>query len=238
MACAATVAKQLGMDPDDIRVISQICRRRVRLERRRHLAHRLDRDRRAAAGRPVKLVPTRDQGYTIATYRAETRHRIQLGADADGRLLAFRHEGWEVTSRPSYYNVSGTETTARMYACPNITTRVNIVHADRNTPGFMRAPPDTPYMFPLECAMDELAHQLGIDPIELRRRNEPTVDPVTRLPFSSRHLIDLLRAGAAQFGWDRAQPAPGSMQRWRLAGRLRLRQRGLCAPTSPRPARA
>ena len=75
------------------------------------------------------------------------------------------------------------------------------MHADRNTPGFMRAPPDTPYMFPLECAMDELALKLGIDPIELRRRNQPERDPVTGLPFSSRHLMECLDQGAARFGW-------------------------------------
>jgi xanthine dehydrogenase YagR molybdenum-binding subunit len=122
------------------------------------------------------------------------------------RLTALRHEGWELTSRPSQYNVSGTETTARMYACPNILTKVNIVHADRNTPGFMRAPPDTPYMFPLECAMDELAIALDMDPIELRRRNEPDKDPASGLPFSSRSLIACLDQGAERFGWKDRDP--------------------------------
>ncbi len=134
----------------------------------------------------MKLVATREQGYTIATYRAETRHHVQLAAEARWTAGSLRHEGWEVTSRPSDYNVSGTETTARMYACPNILTRVNVVHADRNTPGFMRAPPDVPYMFALESAMDELAEALGMDPIELRRVNDTQVDPATGRQFSSR----------------------------------------------------
>src|SRR5207249_3409678 len=82
------------------------------------------------------------QGFTIATYRAETRHHIQLGAERSGRLTSLTHEGSEVTSRPSGYAVAGINTTARMYACPNIATRVTLVHADRNTPGFMLAPPD------------------------------------------------------------------------------------------------
>ena len=85
-------------------------------------------------GRTVKLVATRHQSYTIATYRAETRHRIQLGAARDGRLQALRHEGWELTSRPSKYNVSRHGDHGRLYGCSNIRTKVNIVHADRNTP--------------------------------------------------------------------------------------------------------
>jgi len=206
-----TVAKQLGIDPDNVRVVSKFVggafgSKGGATSRTAWVAIAARR-----AGRPVKLVATRDQGFTIATYRAETRHRIQLGADRDGRLTALRHEGWEVTSRPSYYNVSGTESTARAYACPNILTRVNIVHADRNTPGFMRAPPDTPYMFPLECAMDELALALRMDPIELRRRNQPAQDPVTGLPFSSRHMMACLDEGAESFGWERRNPQPASM---------------------------
>jgi xanthine dehydrogenase YagR molybdenum-binding subunit len=206
------VAQQLGIDPETIRVVSKFVGgafgskggATARTAWIAIAARRL--------GRPVKLVATRDQSFTIATYRAETRHHLRLGADAEGRLTALAHEGWEVTSRPSTYNVSGTETTARMYAVPNILTRVNIVHADRNTPGFMRAPPEQPYMFPLECAMDELAVRLALDPIELRRRNEPARDPVTGLPFSSRNLMACYDQGAAQFGWDRRDPRPGEMR--------------------------
>ena len=206
------VAGQLGIDPETVRVVSKFIggafgskgNATARTAWIAVAARRL--------GRAVKLVATRDQGFTIATYRAETRHHIRLGATADGRLTAFRHEGWEVTSRPSKYYVSGTESTARVYACPNILTRVNIVHADRNTPGFMRAPPDTPYMFPLECAMDELAYALGMDPVELRRRNEPDRDPVTGLAFSSRNLMACLDQAAAQFGWSERDPRPRSMR--------------------------
>ncbi len=205
------LAGQLGMDPGDIRVVSTFIGgafgskggATARTAWIAVAARRLN--------RPVKLVATRDQGFTIATYRAETRHHLQLAATRDGRLTALRHEGWELTSRPSSYNVSGTETTARMYACPNILTKVNIVHADRNTPGFMRAPPDTPYMFPLECAMDELAVELGMDPIELRRINDTQTDPVTGRRFSSRNLMACFDQGAERFGWARRDPRPGSM---------------------------
>jgi xanthine dehydrogenase YagR molybdenum-binding subunit len=163
------------------------------------------------ARRPVKLVPTRDQGFTIATYRAETRQSIKLGASTDGKLVSLSHEGWEVTSRPSGYNVAGVESTARMYACPNISTAVNVVHADRSTPGYMRAPPETPYMFALESAMDELAHKLKMDPIELRRVNDTQQDPVTGLPFTSRSLMACYDQAAAKFGWSKRAAEPGAL---------------------------
>jgi xanthine dehydrogenase YagR molybdenum-binding subunit len=205
------VAQQLGIEPEDVRVISKFIGgafgskggATARTAWIAVAARRLK--------RPVKLVATRDQGFTIATYRAETRHHIRLGATRDGKLVAFAHEGWEVTSRPSNYNVSGTETTARMYACPNILTKVSIVHADRNTPGFMRAPPDTPYMFPLESAMDELAAALGLCPIELRRRNDTERDPATGKRFSGRKLMECFDRAAERFGWRERTPQPGSM---------------------------
>ncbi|HTI67978.1 MAG TPA: xanthine dehydrogenase family protein molybdopterin-binding subunit [Caulobacteraceae bacterium] len=162
--------------------------------------------------RPVKLVATRDQGFTIATYRAETRHHVKLAAGRDGRLQALAHEGWEVTSRPSDYNVGGTETTARLYACPNIATKVSIVHADRNTPGFMRSPAEVPYMFALESAMDELAVALGMDPVELRRVNDATREPVGGLPYTSRPLMACFDRAAQAFGWSGRDPRPGSMR--------------------------
>ncbi|MDB5776936.1 MAG: putative Xanthine dehydrogenase (yagR)molybdenum-binding subunit [Herbaspirillum sp.] len=163
-------------------------------------------------GRPVKLVPTRDQGFTIRTYRAETRHHLQLGADRGGKLIALRHEGWEMMSRPSHFNVSGGMSTARMYACPNIETKVNLVHGDRNSPGFMRAPPETPYMFALESAMDELAVALNMDPIALRRINDTQTDPTNGKAFSSRSLMQCYDQAAERFGWSRRDARPGSMR--------------------------
>ena len=113
---------------------------------------------------------TRDQGFTIATYRAETRHRVRLGADRDGKLVALIHEGWEVTSRPDDYKVAGTDASTRLYACPNVASKVSIVHADRNTPGFMRSPPEVPYLFALEARWTSWRWRSNMDPVELRRR--------------------------------------------------------------------
>ncbi len=204
------VAKQLRMDPRKVRVVARhvggaFGSKGIPSSRSAWIAIAARR-----LSRPVKFVATRSDCYTIGTYRAETQHHIQLAAERSGKLVALRHEGWELTSRPSDYNVSGTETTARMYACPNILTKVNIVHADRGTPGFMRAPPDVPYMFALEAAMDELAEKLGMDPIELRRINDTQTDPATGLKFSSRSLMKCLDVAAARFGWEKRNPAPMS----------------------------
>jgi xanthine dehydrogenase YagR molybdenum-binding subunit len=161
--------------------------------------------------RPVKLVASRDQGFTIATYRAETRHQIQIGAGRDGRLVALRHEGAEISSRADAYAVGGTKTTTRLYACPNVDSLVSIVRADRNTPGFMRSPPEVPYLFALESAMDELAVKLNMDPIELRRVNDTMKEPIGGKPYTSRSLMACFDEGAKAFGWSKRAAAPKSM---------------------------
>ena len=206
------LAEQLGVDPEKIHVVSPFIGgafgSRGSLTQRTAIiavaARRLN--------RPVKLVATRDQGFTIATYRAETRHRVRLAADRDGKLMALIHEGEEVTSRPDNYKVAGTDASTRLYACPNIASKVSIVHADRNTPGFMRSPPEVPYLFALESAMDELAIALNMDPVELRRRNDTMREPIKGLPYTSRNLIPCFEAAAQSFDWDRRDPKPGSMR--------------------------
>lgn len=163
-------------------------------------------------GRPVRWVGSRRQGFTLRTCRAETRHHVRIGAELDGRLVALGHDSWEITSRTDLYAVAGSDSTARIYACPNIRTHVRNLEADRQTPGFMRAPPELPYLFALESALDELAIKLGIDPIDLRRRNETKVDPVEHKPYTSRSLLECIDAGAEAFGWSRRKPRPGSMR--------------------------
>lgn len=162
--------------------------------------------------RPVKLYVTREQGFTVASFRAETRQEVQLGAAADGLIGTFVHRGRELTSRPDSYFVNGAENSCRMYHADNIQTGVAVVHADRQTPGFMRAPPETPYFFALESAMDELAHQIGIDPVELRIRNDIERDPVHDVPFTSRSLVECFRQGGEAFGWADYSQEVGSMR--------------------------
>ncbi|HEX3882617.1 MAG TPA: xanthine dehydrogenase family protein molybdopterin-binding subunit [Stellaceae bacterium] len=206
------LAEQLGIDPEKIHVVSPYIGgafgSRGSLTQRTALiaiaAQRLD--------RPVKLVASRSQGFTIASYRAETRHHFRLAADRDGKLQALIHEGWEVTSRPDNYKVAGTDASTRLYACPNIGSKVSMVHADRNTPGFMRSPPEVPYLFPLESAMDELAVALNMDPVELRRRNDTKNEPIKGLPYTSRSLMACFDRAADAFGWQGRDPRPGSMR--------------------------
>ena len=125
--------------------------------------------------------------------------------------------------------LAGSENTARLYACPNIRTEVQVVEADRQTPGFMRAPPEVPYFFAMESAVDELAHAMGLDPIELRRRNDTPVDAVSGKPFSSRALMECFDTAAQAFGWRERAAAPRAMRRRRLVGRL--------SAARPRPIR-
>jgi xanthine dehydrogenase YagR molybdenum-binding subunit len=160
--------------------------------------------------RPVKLVPTRQQGFTLANHRAETRHHVKLAANREGRITALVHEGEEISCRADSYKVGGTSITARLYAIPNVATKVIIQHADRDTPGFMRAPPEMPYMFALESAIDELAYALDIDPVELRRINDAQAEPINGLPYSSRSLNQCYAAAAQAFGWHNRNPKPMS----------------------------
>ena len=189
------LAQQLGIPVEDVHAVSPFVG--GAFGSRGSLTQRTAIVARAAQklGRPVKLMTTRDQGFTIATYRAETRHHIKLGAGSDGRLVSLSHEGWEVTSRPDPYMVAGTASSTRLWGCPNVASKVSIVHADRNTPGFMRSPPETPYCYALECAMDELAYALDMDPVALRRINDTQKEPIKGLPFTSRSLTHMFRQG-------------------------------------------
>ncbi len=206
------LAEQLGVNPEDIRVVSRFLGGAFGSKGSMTARTALVALAAKRLGRPVKLVATRAQGFTIATYRAETRHHVRLGADENGKLAAYLHEGWELSSRPDDYNVAGTSSTAVMYGYGAIATKVNVVNADRNTPGFMRSPPEVPYMYALECAMDELAIALKMDPVELRRINDTSKDPASNRPYSSRSLVECFEQGAEAFGWKDRKPEPGSMR--------------------------
>jgi xanthine dehydrogenase YagR molybdenum-binding subunit len=207
----ANLAKKVGVDPADVHAISPYVGggfgSKAQLAPRTGLVALAARE----LNRPVKLVATRDQGFTIQTYRAETRHRIRLGAQPDGKITSFIHEGFELTSRPDDYSVSGVEDSARLYGFGAVKTRITLVHADRNTPGFMRSPPVVPYIYALESALDELAVKLKMDPIALRRANDSMTD-ATGKPWSSRSLMRCYDEAAARFGWSKRNPEPGTMR--------------------------
>ena len=164
-------------------------RRRVRLQGAVFAAHRRSSPTppRSSTGRSSWSRPA-TRASPSPTYRAETRHRIRIGARARRQDHSFIHEGCEVTSRPDPYAVAGVEDSARLYGFGAVKTHVTLVHADRNTPGFMRSPPVVPYIYALESAMDELAIKLDMDPVELRRVNDSMKD-TTGKQWSSRSLM-------------------------------------------------
>ncbi|MDX6748547.1 xanthine dehydrogenase family protein molybdopterin-binding subunit [Geminicoccaceae bacterium 1502E] len=164
-----------------------------------------------AVGAPVRLIVTRQHMYTVATFRPESVQRFRLGADASGKLTAFEHIEIAQTSQFDQVVNPGTHMTRSMYASPNIRTEQRLARSDTNSGGFMRAPNEMQTFFGLEQAMDELALELEMDPVELRRVNDTDRHPVTGVPFSSRSLMECFDAAGAAFGWADRSPAPGSM---------------------------
>ena len=169
-------------------------------------------------GRPVKLALTRRMLFSLTGYRTPTIQRVALGATADGDLLSTVHEAWEQTSTVFEFAEQSTIATRHMYASPDRFTSHRLLRLDVPTPRWMRAPGEAPGMFALESAMDELAVALGMDPVELRIRNDVQVDPDSGKPFSSRHLVECLRQGAAAFDWSSRDPRPALRRegRWLL----------------------
>jgi xanthine dehydrogenase YagR molybdenum-binding subunit len=225
---AQTIAGVFGLEPEQVRVISPhvggafgskgtprphvvlaaLCARHVQ--------------------RAVKLDVTRQQMFTLTSYRTPTIQRLRLGAEREGTLTAIAHDVVEQTSTVQEFAEQTAVVTRMMYAAPNRRTTHRLVALDVPTPSWMRAPGECPGMYALECAMDELALACGIDPIELRIRNEPDLDPESGNRFSTRNLVACLREGAERFGWsDRAAGA-----RRRRSGRM-LTGVGVTASTYP-----
>ena len=158
--------------------------------------------------RPVKLLLTRTQLFEQTGSRSRTEQHIQMGAGRDGKLVAIDHATDIAKSAVGWFVEPAGITTPMLYACPNV--RISHDAVTLNTPalGPMRAPGEAPGMFALESALDELAVKLGIDPIELRIKNDTQHDEDAKLPFSSRHLAECFRTGAQRFGWSN-RPKPG-----------------------------
>jgi xanthine dehydrogenase YagR molybdenum-binding subunit len=157
----------------------------------------------------VKLALTRQQMFALVGYRTPTIQRIRLGAYQDGTLTALAHEVVEQTSAVKEFAEQTAVTSRKMYAAPNRRTAHKLAALDVPVPFWMRAPGECPGTYAAEVAMDELAVACGVDPIELRVRNDPEVDPETGNPWSGRHLVECLRLGAERFGWSSRDPVPG-----------------------------
>jgi xanthine dehydrogenase YagR molybdenum-binding subunit len=205
-----TVAGVLGLDPERVRVICPYVGGGFGSKGLPH-AHVVlaALAARALPGRPIKLALTRPQMFALVGYRTPTIQHVQLAADTDGRLQAIAIDVVEQTSKIKEFAEQTGLPTRMMYAAPSRRTTHKLAALDVPVPSWMRAPGECPGMFGPEVALDELAEQLGIDPVELRIRNEPDVDPGSGRPFSSRNLVACLREGARRFQWDRRDPRPG-----------------------------
>jgi xanthine dehydrogenase YagR molybdenum-binding subunit len=166
-----------------------------------------------AVGRPVRLELTRRQLYSSIGFRPQTRQRVALAADRDGRLRAVIHEATAQTARYEEYAETTLSPTTKAYTCPDLRVRYRLADMDINVPCPMRAPGTVTGIFALETAMDELAVALDMDPLELRLRNFADHDQHRQRPWSSNGLADCYRAGAARFGWHRRSPQPGDVRR-------------------------
>ncbi|MDQ1012532.1 xanthine dehydrogenase YagR molybdenum-binding subunit [Streptomyces sp. V4I23] len=160
-------------------------------------------------GRPVTLALPRRQLAAVVGHRAPTLQRVRIGARADGVITSLDHDVVTHTSRVREFVEQAAVPARVMYTSPNSRTVHRVASLDVPTPSWMRAPGEASGMYALESAMDELASAAGIDPVELRVRNEPDTEPDSGRPFSSRGLVACLREGARRFGWQDRDPRPG-----------------------------
>ena len=175
-------------------------------------------------GKPVKLVLSRKMTFQAAGHRAHTQQRVRLGATPEGKLVSLEHDYVYSRAMLADYHENCGEATAYHYSVPNL--RVHFGRAQRNigTPSDMRGPGAVTGLYATESAMNELADQVKMDPVQLRILNEPKIDESEGIPFSSRHYVECLQFGAEKFGWSRRNAKVGSMKQngltlgWGVAG--------------------
>jgi xanthine dehydrogenase YagR molybdenum-binding subunit len=205
---AATIAEIFGLKAEQVRVLSPYvgggfgCKGLADHQILGAAAAKL-------IGRPVRVTLSREGVYRIVGGRTLTEQRVAIGARADGHFSALIHTGAAAMTAHNNMPEPFITATRSGYAADSFRLSVETVAMNMLANIFMRAPGESVGTFALESAIDELAIELGMDPIELRIRNEPDKDPTSGLPFSSRHIVEAWRSGAEQFGWDRRSTAPG-----------------------------
>jgi xanthine dehydrogenase YagR molybdenum-binding subunit len=162
--------------------------------------------------RPVKVAMTRPQVFNTTTHRSASEQRVRLSAERDGRLTAYGQDAVVQSARFDTFTEPVSLAARSLYAAPNRLTRHRRARLDLPRSDSMRAPGDAIGLLVLECAMDELAEALALDPVELRLRNDTQIEPESKLSFSSRHLAECLREGASRFGWERRAAKPASVR--------------------------
>jgi xanthine dehydrogenase YagR molybdenum-binding subunit len=209
-AVRGSVANTLKIDPQRIKVVSPYLGGGFGSKLSVHSETILAAIAARRLNRPVKFALTRRQIFHDVGVRPTSIQRIRLGAEQDGRLVAVGHDATMHTNRQEEFVEASALATRSFYAAPHGLTRHRLVPLDMLRGEDVRAPGEAPGLLALESAMDELAHALNMDPIELRIRNEPTVDPEQNVAYSERRVVDCLREGARRFKWERRQQQPGT----------------------------
>ena len=208
-ATAATIADMFGLKADHVRVLSPYvgggfggkC-----LWDHQILGAAAAR----LAGRPVRIVLSRESVYRLVGGRTQTQQRVALGANRDGKLTALIHTGVAATRAEANCPEQFSFPARHLYASKTFKIVQDLADMDMLANTFMRAPGESIGTFALECAIDEMAEKLGMDPVEFRRGIEPGTDPTSGREFSSRRLLDAYAAGAERFGWSKRNPVPRS----------------------------
>jgi xanthine dehydrogenase YagR molybdenum-binding subunit len=171
-----------------------------------------------SAGRPVRLMLSREGVYRTVGGRTLTEQRVAIGASQEGRFEALIHTGIAPKTAHNAMPEPFTLCSRHLYAAPHLMLTQEVTMLDMLANTFMRAPGESVGTFAIESAVDEMAVELGIDPVELRIRNEPAKDPAEGLPFSSRNIVTAWRAGAERFGWSKRSERPGAVRdgEWRV----------------------
>ncbi|MFG2526938.1 xanthine dehydrogenase family protein molybdopterin-binding subunit [Streptomyces sp. NPDC048516] len=190
--------------------------------------------------RPVKLALTREQMFTSCGHREEQEQRIELGATDEGRLTALRHHKLSLTSPFDDWAEPSLSIASQAYACPNYEGVYRLIRSNTMTPTFTRGPGETTGMYAMECLMDELAHRIGVDPVQLRLRNHAQSDPQTGHPWSSDGAEECYRRGAARFDWHSRNPEPRSQRdgNWLIGKGMATAGYPVFFPMQPQRARA
>lgn len=162
--------------------------------------------------RPVKLVLTRPQMFSLVGYRPQSWQKIGIGADATGRFIGISHEAISATSRYEDFREGIVNVSKFLYACDNVDTKYSMLPLDMSTPVWMRGPGEATGSYGLESVIDELSYKLKMDPVELRLKNFTTVNPENKLPFSDINLKDCYAYGQQKIGWKNRPTTPGTLK--------------------------
>jgi xanthine dehydrogenase YagR molybdenum-binding subunit len=205
------VAAILGVNGDDVRVICPFIGGGFGSKQAVWTHSPLTAAAARALNRPIKTILTREQMFTLTGHRPALIQEITLAANEAGILQAIKHDVHSTVGFAGIYIEAAAQRTSRfIYKSPNIQVDQMLVPLNVGAPTSMRAPGESPGMFALECAMDELAVKLDMDPIELRMRNYSEFYPGRNVPYSSKTLSEAYRLGADRFGWSRRESKPGS----------------------------